>query len=142
MLIHGGAPSTSASRVLSSLSNVTLLERPAPTRSVVSAVEAALRARQRQYQIREQLREIRHAEAAMRELQEQHEFAIDASELGTFHCTIPLDRIQWNDRCKAHFWLKPEAQVDFDLFYSILHPDDRERTKAAVAACVENDQPY
>lgn len=142
MLIHGGAPSASAARVLTSLRNVTLLERPAPTRSVVSAVEAALRARQRQYQIREQLREIRHAEAAMRELQEQYQFAIDASELGTFHCTIPLNKIYWNDRCKAHFWLKPEAEVDFDLFYSILHPEDRERTRAAIEACVSQDQPY
>jgi PAS domain S-box-containing protein len=142
MLIHGGAPSASAQRVLTLLRNVTLLERPAPTRTVVSAVEAALRARQRQYQIREQLREIRHAEAAMRDLQEQYQFAIDASELGTFHCVIPLGKIQWNDRCKAHFWLKPDAEVDLDLFYAILHPADRGRTRAAIEACVGQDKPY
>ena len=142
MLIQGGTPSGKAARVLASLRNVTLLERPAPTRTVVSTVESALRARQRQYQIREQLREIRQGEAAMRGLQEQYQFAIEASQLGTFHCTIPLGKIQWNQRCKAHFWLKPDAEVDFDLFYSILHPDDRERTRAAVEACVNNDQPY
>jgi PAS domain S-box-containing protein len=41
----------SASRVLDSLSNVTILERPSPMRSLVSAVQAAIRSRQRQYQL-------------------------------------------------------------------------------------------
>jgi PAS domain S-box-containing protein len=61
-LIQGGAQSSQASRVLASLRNVMLLERPAPTRSIVSAVQAALRARRRQYQIRDQLEEIQRAQ--------------------------------------------------------------------------------
>src|SRR4029078_85701 len=92
-------------RFLSSLSNLTLIERPAPTRSVVSAVQTALRARERQYQIREQFHAIRDAEARMRELQERFEFSINASELGVFHCPMPLGKIHWNEHCKSHFWL-------------------------------------
>ncbi|HVX59697.1 MAG TPA: hybrid sensor histidine kinase/response regulator [Pirellulales bacterium] len=71
MLMHGGAQSQSAARVLRSLGNVTLLERPAPTRSVISALEAAVRARQRQYQIRDQFEQICRAETRARELQEE-----------------------------------------------------------------------
>lgn len=71
LLMRGGAHSESAAGVLRSLGNVTLLERPAPTRSVVSALEAALRGRQRQYQIRDQLEQIRRAEMRARELQEE-----------------------------------------------------------------------
>jgi len=52
MLMQGGVASPAASQVLGALRNVTLLERPAPTRSVVSAVQAAVRARHRQYEIR------------------------------------------------------------------------------------------
>ncbi|MBV8378282.1 MAG: PAS domain-containing protein, partial [Verrucomicrobia bacterium] len=55
---------------------------------------------------------------------------------------MPLDKIVWNSRCKAHFWLPPEAEVDFELFYSILHPDDRERTREAVDACVWQGKIY
>jgi PAS domain-containing protein len=124
MLMHGGIQSPESSRVLQLLRNLTLLERPATTRSVVSAVRAAVRARQRQYQAREQIAEIQRAEAQYKGLQQQLEIAIDASELGTFHCEIPLGKILWNDRCKAHFWLPPEAEINFDLFYSILHPDE------------------
>jgi signal transduction histidine kinase len=77
-----------------------------------------------------------------RELQEQLEIAIDASELGTFHCDMPLDKIVWNARCKTHFWLPQDAEIDFDLFYSILHPDDRERTREAIEACVYGGKVY
>ena len=52
LLLHGGAPSPRVNQFLSALRNVTALERPAPISTVVSAVKAALRARQRQYEIR------------------------------------------------------------------------------------------
>lgn len=71
LLMRGGAHSESAAGVLRALGNVTLLERPAPSRSVVSALEAALRGRQRQYQMRDQLERIRQAETRARELQEE-----------------------------------------------------------------------
>jgi len=142
MMMRQGDQSSLATGVLRPLRNVTLLERPAPKLSVVSAVQAAVRGRERQYQMRDQYESIRKGEVRSRELQEQLEIAVDASELGTFHCDIPLDKIVWNARCKAHFWLPPEAEVDFELFYSILHPDDRERTREAIAACVYGGKVY
>jgi signal transduction histidine kinase/DNA-binding response OmpR family regulator len=142
MMMRQGDQSPVATGVLRSLRNVTLLERPAPALSVISAVQAAVRSRERQYQMRDQFESIRKGEVRSRELQEQLEIALDASELGTFHCDMPLDKIVWNARCKAHFWLPPEAEVDFDLFYSILHPDDRERTREAITACVYGRKVY
>jgi signal transduction histidine kinase/CheY-like chemotaxis protein len=142
MMMRQGDQSPIAAGVLRSLRNVTLLERPAPTLSVVSTVQAAVRGRERQYQMRDQFESIRKGEMRSRELQEQLEIAVDASELGTFHCDIPLDKIVWNARCKAHFWLPQDAEIDFDLFYSILYPDDRERTREAIAACVYGGKVY
>ena len=71
LLMRGGAQSTVAASVLEALGNVMLLERPAPTRTVVSALVAAVRARQRQYQSRDQLEEIHRAEIRARDLQNQ-----------------------------------------------------------------------
>ena len=62
LMMRGGVQSETASRVLQSLRNVTLLERPAPTRSVASAVQAAVRARLRQYEIRDQILAVMKAE--------------------------------------------------------------------------------
>ena len=142
LLVKGGDQSPAATRAIAALRNVTLLEQPAPTRSVISAVEAAVRGRARQYQIRDQLLALQREQARSQQLQEELELAIDASELGTFHCGMPLGEIRWNTRCKTLFWLPPEAEVDFDLFYSIIHPDDRDAVRRAVDACVNEKVPY
>lgn len=142
LMIRGGLQSSAATHAIDSLHNVTLVDRPAPMRSLVSAVHAAVRGRQRQYQIRDQMSAIRLAESRARELQEELEIALDASELGTFHCDMPLGDLNWNQRCKAHFFLPPDAKIDIDLFYSRIHPDDRERTRQAVTACINDDQVF
>jgi PAS domain S-box-containing protein len=142
LLMPGGEKAVVADELLGGLGNVALLERPAGMRSLVSAVQAAIRGRERQYRTREQIEIVRRAQATTRQVQQQLEIAVEASELGTFHCEVPLGKILWNDRCKAHFWLSPDAQVDLELFYSILHPDDRERTRNAVEACVYDRKPY
>jgi signal transduction histidine kinase len=53
-------------RVRQPLGNLILLERPVRPESLLSAVEAALRSRARQYQVRDQLEAIRKAEVALR----------------------------------------------------------------------------
>jgi hypothetical protein len=49
------------------LTNVTLLDRPASTRTLLSAIEAALRSRSKQYQMRDQLLALKNAENALRQ---------------------------------------------------------------------------
>ena len=55
-----------AERMLALLTNVTLLDRPPTTRSMVSAVKTALRARRYQYEMRDQLVALHCAENALR----------------------------------------------------------------------------
>ncbi len=138
ILMSGSAHS--AQPLLSALNNVTLLERPAPMRSVLSAIQSALRGRERQYQIRDQFDAIRQAEQSARELRERLELAVDASELGTFHYSLPSRAMSWNDRCKSLFWLPLDADVDFDVFESRIHPDDRESTRRAILDCIERGE--
>ncbi|HEY0877364.1 MAG TPA: ATP-binding protein [Zeimonas sp.] len=59
--------SPSAARVVAALTNVTLLDLPVSTASMVSAVLAALRARRRQYELRDQLVAQLEAEQALRD---------------------------------------------------------------------------
>jgi signal transduction histidine kinase/CheY-like chemotaxis protein len=55
-----------AARVLDSLRNVTVLERPTSSRTLLSSLQAALRARARQYQMREQFDVLRRSEEQLR----------------------------------------------------------------------------
>ena len=49
-----------------SLRNVTVLDRPTPMRTLISSVQAAIRARERQYQIRAQFISLQDSEAALK----------------------------------------------------------------------------
>ena len=67
LLTQGQQSSARTMEVLPRLSNVTLLDRPTSTRSMISAVQAALRARRRQYQLRDQMQAQARAQQALRE---------------------------------------------------------------------------
>ena|SRR5579863_7926541 len=67
LLCRTSPPSLVAARVVDSLRNVTVLERPTSSRTLISSVQAALRARARQYQLREQFEALRMTEAALRD---------------------------------------------------------------------------
>ena len=67
VLTTRGADSPTAARSLERLGNVALLERPLRVSALVSSARVALRARERQYQIRAHLAERERAEALLRE---------------------------------------------------------------------------
>ena len=75
LLLPGAALSAAGEPALQSLRNVTLLERPVAMRTLLSAVQAAMRGRARQYQMREQLQALQRAEALARAAQAQGEQA-------------------------------------------------------------------
>src|SRR5688500_5360938 len=83
VLTEEGADSELVLHTLETLGNVTLLERPVRVPALVSAVRAALRARRRQYQIRDYLGESDRIAAALREADRRKDefLAILAHEL-------------------------------------------------------------
>ncbi len=66
ILTRTGADSAALGHAVRTLGNVTLLERPLRQATLLSAVQTAVRARTRQYQIREHLAERSRAEASLR----------------------------------------------------------------------------
>jgi signal transduction histidine kinase len=71
VLAYAGATSAATREAVRTLGNVTLLERPLRVPTLMSAVRTALRARQRQYQIREHLAERARAEESLRLLDQR-----------------------------------------------------------------------
>lgn len=83
VLARLGADSAAVAMAMDRLGNITVLERPMRLATLISTVRAALRARQRQYQIRDHLLERERAAAALREAdRRKNEFlAVLAHEL-------------------------------------------------------------
>ncbi|HEV8256648.1 MAG TPA: ATP-binding protein [Casimicrobiaceae bacterium] len=66
VLLSSGAESSAAPQAMELLGNVTVLERPVRVTTLVSALRTAIRARRRQYQLRDQLADLTQAEKSLR----------------------------------------------------------------------------
>jgi PAS domain S-box-containing protein len=86
--------------------------------------------------------ETKTAAREVREQRDRFEFAADAANIGYWFCDLPFDKLIWDARVKEHFWLPSDADVDINLFYQIIHPEDRERTRRAVDESIENHAGY
>ena len=74
------------------------------------------------------------------EAQAAHErlaLATEASALGVFDWDLATDALRWDAATRAVFGLPSDAPVDIDVFYALLHPDDRDRVGAIVGGALD-----
>ncbi len=81
-------------------------------------------------------------EETLRRNRERFDLVAEASQVGFWFCDLPFDKLIWDNLVKEHFWLPPDAEVTIDVFYERLHPDDRERTRQAIADSNANHTRY
>ncbi|HEY2815661.1 MAG TPA: ATP-binding protein [Casimicrobiaceae bacterium] len=67
VLSGSGVDSQESARAMEQLGNITILERPVRVTTLVSSLRTAIRARRRQYQIRDQLSDLQSAHAQLRD---------------------------------------------------------------------------
>jgi signal transduction histidine kinase/ActR/RegA family two-component response regulator len=127
---HGRRPSGSLDALVG-LGNLVLLERPLNAETLITAARSALRGRSRQYAAQRQLR----AEAQLRLAEQQARtaaaqagqalgVAVDAGELGTFHCPLPMSGVACSPRCREHLGLADEGPIDLKTLLRRVHADD------------------
>lgn len=84
----------------------------------------------------------RETEAALQVSRERLALVLESAQLGLWYCDLPLSNLIWNDRCKEHFWLSPETNVDINLFFEQIHPDDRDHTRTAIEESIASRSGY
>jgi len=62
--------------------------------------------------------------------------------MGMWLNTMPLGRLDWDDRTRELFFVPPGVEATAELFWSRLHPDDREPTRLAVEAAIRDRTLY
>ena len=66
------------------------------------------------------------AETALRESETKLRLAVEATELGLWDFDVRTGALTWSDHLKSLYGLAPDARVTFDLFVSLIHPEDRD----------------
>jgi len=68
----------------------------------------------------------------LRDSEERLRIAIESAELGTWDFNPETGALEWDHRTKELFGLPAAAEVNYDIFLSALHPDDRRRVDETV----------
>ena len=109
------------------LTNLTVLDRPTSARALVSAVEAAIRGRARQYQIRDQLNSLQEADAALRESAERMALGVQVAGLALAEVDYAMQEVHLSAEAVELFGVGDRARtLSRAEFLEAVHPDDRE----------------
>jgi PAS domain S-box-containing protein len=68
---------------------------------------------------------------------ERLRLAVEAAQAGTWDWDVPRDTVIWNNRNYEIFGLAPGSPINAAVFFEHLHPDDRDRVRAAIDAAVK-----
>ncbi|MBD1842852.1 PAS domain S-box protein [Cyanobacteria bacterium FACHB-63] len=75
-------------------------------------------------------------EAALREAEERLRLAIECANLGTWDFNLATQQLTWDNGCKAMFGLPSDAEISYERFETLLHPDDRDRSNQLVETAI------
>ncbi len=65
-----------------------------------------------------------------------------AAELGTFEYQLDSNLIVGSPAFMSHLFMQPNTTLTREQLLQVLHPEDRERTRAAISATIADGKPY
>ena len=121
---------------LNQVANYTLIERPLRSLTLVSATHAAVRARRRQYQIRDNLE-------TLQENEERIRVAISAANMGSWRVNLSTGLATRDANLNSILgYQSVETTQPFDECFQTVHPDDRSAALAAWQRAVDSKGAY
>jgi PAS domain S-box-containing protein len=89
------------------------------------------------------LAQIQSQDSALRGSEEKLAQAQRIAHLGYWERDLDADRIRWSDETYSIFGLSPEeSTIDVDRFQKLIHPEDREMVREAVAKALQGGPRY
>ncbi len=75
-------------------------------------------------------------EVELRRSEESYRQAQTVAKIGSWQVDIPSGMLEWSDETYRIFDRTPETPLSLDVFYDAIHPEDRERVRAASEAAL------
>jgi PAS domain S-box-containing protein len=131
----GSERAPSAATMSETLGNVTFLERPFHPATFASVARTALKGRQRQYEARARLDELREGEERLRT-------ALTAGRLGSWELDLDTRTLVCSANCKANFGRAADQPFSYEDLLASVHPQDLARMRAAVEDSIATGDDY
>ncbi|MBV8784395.1 MAG: response regulator [Gammaproteobacteria bacterium] len=112
--------------------SVTLLERPLRAATLLRSVQVALRARRRQYQVRDLMLAQHDREAALRASEERLRMALEGADLGSWDVDLRTGKAVWNSRHGQLLGYKEDAPATLERWHERIYPEDQPMVTQAV----------
>ncbi len=138
---QAGRRSAPALEALHILGNVILLERPVNAETLASAADSALRARRRQYTMRQHLEERKQSEATLRESEARFR-ALTQTIPNQVWTATPDGAMDWFNQKILEYTGKTTEQLSGDGWGNIVHREDLPRVAQAWAASLVSGKVY
>ena len=137
MTQRGGGPESnpSAARLADTLGNLTFLERPFHPTTFASMARTAFKARQRQFEARNRLEELRESE-------EKLATAILAGKLGSWSIDLASEKLVTSSLCRAIYGLSETDKLTYPQLLAMIHPGDLAQMQEAVRRSVDHGEDY
>jgi PAS domain S-box-containing protein len=142
------------SNLFGTAGNLTLLERPCRAATLVSIVQVALRARRKQYEVREllksehaawikaeaSLQQAQRSDAARKLNEERLHLAAQTAGLGIWTINLATRAVAITDLGKTLLGFAPEEAVSLEALRPRVHPEDVATVEQRVSAALSDDQ--
>lgn len=73
---------------------------------------------------------------------ERLRLALESAKIGTWDWNLVKDEVLWNERNYEIFAVAPGTPITSELFFSVVHPDDRLQVKTAVEMAARNSSDF
>lgn len=139
LLIAGEHASPSLNQ-LQELGNITLIRRPVRIAVFINTIRANLRDRERQYSVRNLLRERTEVNQNLEVQQRRFSLALKAGGMAAWE--LQHDHLYWSDTIYDLLGFPPGEPVTLEKFYSAIHPEDLPELKEVWETSVREKQSF
>ena len=136
VLSRSGAETPRLTTLLPRLGNVSVVERPVRITTLFSIVRSALRARERQYEVRAHLAQLERADQELRGSEERLRLAVQTGKLGVWERDLATDTMTCSASFKANYGRGPDDPFTYADLWASVHPDDLPGWRSAVEQAI------
>ena len=119
--------------------NVTLVERPLKVRSLLSVVQAGLRSRRRQYEVREHLANREQQAKRLQESELRYRLVGEVANDAIWDWDLVTNDVVWNEGVQRVFgYSEQDIGTQADWWMETIHPEDRQRIADHIHAAIDS----